>query len=401
MMAAITAAREGADVTILEKNDRIGKKILATGNGKCNLSNLDFALSDYNSGKPERASAVFEQFGVEDTIRFFKTIGLFLKNKNGYLYPASEQAASVLDLLRYELQYAGVRILCNASVTKITGQTGNSRNRQGFLVEWDSGTYETFDAVIIACGSKASPKTGSDGMGYTLAKQFGHTLIKPVPALVQLKCKENFFKSVSGVRCDAALTLMADTEEIVTERGELQLTDYGISGIPVFQFSRFAAYALEAKKSVTVKIDFLPDMEADDLKAMIKVRYAVQNDRTLEEFITGILNKKLGMLFIKLSGHKADTPVSALSEKEINKLFLPMKQLTVTVTDTNSFANAQVCAGGVSMAEVTDSLESVIVPGLYFAGEVLDVDGRCGGYNLQWAWSSGYVAGHAVAKRES
>lgn len=158
---------------------------------------------------------------------------------------------------------------------------------------------------------------------------------------------------------------------------------------------------LEAKKSVTVKIDFLPDMEADDLKAMIKVRYAVQNDRTLEEFITGILNKKLGMLFIKLSGHKADTPVSALSEKEINKLFLPMKQLTVTVTDTNSFANAQVCAGGVSMAEVTDSLESVIVPGLYFAGEVLDVDGRCGGYNLQWAWSSGYVAGHAVAKRES
>lgn len=386
MMAAITASEEGADVTILEKNDKIGRKLLATGNGKCNLSNLDFDTAYYNSGNRERAAAVLGRFGVADTMHFFEKLGLLFKNKNGYLYPASEQASSVLDLLRYELQYAGVRVVCDAPVTDITaGKT--------FHVRCGSDTYE-FDRVIIACGSKASPKTGSDGMGYTLAKKLGHTVITPVPALVQLKCKEPFFKSIAGVRCDARLTLLADHRELCVEQGELQLTDYGISGIPVFQLSRFAAYALEAKKAVHVRIDFLPDMDTAELEQRIRARLILQADRTAEEFVTGILNKKLGLLFLKLGGIKANDIVSAVTEQKLLRMFLHMKELTVTVTDTNSFANAQICAGGVSMDEVTDTLESMLVPGLYFSGEVLDVDGRCGGYNLQWAWSSGYVAGY-------
>lgn len=396
MVAAITAVREGAEVTLLEKNDRIGKKILVTGNGKCNLSNLDFSIEAYHSSNEKRVAHIFEEFNVNDTIRFFQAIGLFIKEKNGYLYPISEQAASVLDVLRYELHYNGVNVVTSSAVTDIKKK--EKHGVQVFNVQCcDTHTYE-FDSIIIACGSKASPKNGSDGMGYTFAKQFGHTLIRPVPALVQLKCKEEFLKSVAGVRCDAAMTLVIDGNEVITERGELQLTEYGVSGIPIFQLSRFAAYGIAEKKHVQLMIDFMPDISADDFVEMVTFRYVMHNDRTLEEFVTGILNKKLGMLFIKIAGFKPTVSVASIPLEQMIEIFVYMKELWLSVTDTNSFMNAQICAGGINMNEVTDTLESMLVPGLYFAGELLDVDGRCGGYNLQWAWSSGYVAGYHSAQ---
>ena len=396
MLAAIGAVKEGADVTILEKNERIGKKILMTGNGKCNLSNLDFSIEAYHSTNLDRVFRIFERFTVEETIHLFEAMGLFVKEKNGYLYPASEQASAVLDVLRYELHYSGVHIITDATVSSIKPKT-TKNGEPCFTVICKKDTYE-FDSVIIACGSKACPKTGSDGMGYTLAKQFGHKIIKPVPALVQLKCKEDFFKAIAGVRCDATLQLLIDDKEIVVERGELQLTDYGVSGIPVFQLSRFASYGLEDKKKVQILIDFLPDVTEADLEKIIKIRYAIHNDRTVEEFTTGTLNKKLAMLFIKLAGLKSNELVSNIKEEQIVAMFMQMKNLAVTVTETNSFANAQVCAGGVSMNEVKDTMESMLVPDLFFAGEVLDVDGRCGGYNLQWAWASGCMAGYHSTK---
>lgn len=395
MMAAVIAAWEGADVTILEKNDRIGKKLLVTGNGKCNLSNLDLSIEAYHSGSLERTSRILEAFSVEDTIRFFRTIGLFLKEKNGYIYPASEQASAVLDVFRYELQHAGIHIITGTEVKEIRKTDGGAQTSV-FCVSAQKEEYE-FDAVILACGSKAGLRAGTEEGGYALARQLGHTIVRPVPALVQLRCQENFFKSIAGVRCSASLQLLSDEREIAVEYGELQLTDYGISGIPVFQLSRFAAYELAEGRKVQVRIDFFPEFSVNELCDLAAIRCVVQSDRTMEEFLSGTLHKKLCMFFLKSAGLRADAKVTDVGQERIKELFCQMKQLTVTVTDTNSFANAQVCAGGVSMEEVTDTLESTLLPGFYFAGEILDVDGRCGGYNLQWAWASGHTAGYYSA----
>lgn len=396
MMAAITAARDGAKVTLLESGERVGKKILATGNGKCNLGNLNLSVNDYYGASEEWIAQCLSKFDEEETIRFFQGIGLMLKEKNGYLYPLSEQASSVLDVLRSELSSLGVEIITEAKVRKIdTCEDGR------FLVCTDEAEYY-FDRVVLACGSKAAPKTGSDGSGYKIAKKMGHNVVCVVPALVQLKCEENFFKEIAGVRVDAKLTIDGryNAGVGIVERGELQLTDYGVSGIPVLQLSRKVNYILRdcgCDGSVPVMIDFLPDMSAEEVEQLYTVRKLLQTDRTVEEFFTGMLNKKLMLLFIKLAGLKRDMPVGEANEDKLRTVFDLCKNFRVCVIGSNSYDNAQVCAGGVDTTQVNTNMESLLVPGLYFAGEILDVDGRCGGYNLQWAWCSGYLAGHGAA----
>lgn len=393
MMAAVTAARQGAEVTVLEGNDRVGKKILSTGNGKCNLGNRKLDLEEYYTEQPKRLQDCLERFGTEDTVSFFQGIGLMVKEKNGYLYPACEQASAVLDVLRYELAALGVRVISGCKVKEILpGQKGGR-----ITVKSESRTFR-FDRVVIACGGKAAPKTGSDGSGFKLAEQIGHKLLPTVPALVQLKCSETYLKAVSGVRADALLRLWDGGKCIACERGELQLTDYGISGIPVFQLSRQVNYILQGQKEVEITVDFLPDYGQEEYEALQAGRRLLQNARTVEESFTGMLHKKLMLQFIKMAGLKPGEPVEAADKRSLRKVYELCREWKLHINGHNSYDNAQVCAGGVPLDQVSENLESCRAAGIFFAGEILDVDGKCGGYNLQWAWCSGYLAGKAAAE---
>lgn len=397
MMAAVQAAYAGALVTVYERNDRVGKKILSTGNGKCNFSNEDMRAACYYGSGAGYVDGFYKQFGVAETKTFFRELGMRIKDRNGYLYPASEQAATVLDVLRYEMERLGIEICAGCRVTGIDGP-GNPGYR--LMLETETAAYKkrTYDAVILACGGRAAPKTGSDGTGLAMAKRLGHRIVPTVPALTALRCGETFWKQVAGVRCEARLMLYIDGNEVSSVQGELQLTDYGISGIPVFQFSRIAAYALQEGRTVTVKIDLMPDPgAADTQEAFWAQRWERQKRQSMEQFVTGTVNKKVGLLLLKLAGIRETETVCEIEGARRRKLEQLFHAFEVTVKGTNSFEQAQVCAGGVDFAEVTDRLESVRRPGLFFAGEILDIDGICGGYNLQWAWSSGAVAGRAAA----
>lgn len=397
MMAAVQAAYAGARVTVYERNDRVGKKILSTGNGKCNFSNEDMRAACYYGSGAGYVDGFYKQFGVAETKTFFRELGMRIKDRNGYLYPASEQAATVLDVLRYEMERLGIEICAGCRVTGIDGP-GNPGCRLTLETETAAYKKRTYDAVILACGGRAAPKTGSDGTGLAMAKRLGHRIVPTVPALTALRCGETFWKQVAGVRCEARLMLYIDGNGVSSVQGELQLTDYGISGIPVFQFSRIAAYALQEGRTVTVKIDLMPDPgAADTQEAFWAQRWERQKRQSMEQFVTGTVNKKVGLLLLKLAGIRETETVCEIEGARRRKLEQLFHAFEVTVKGTNSFEQAQVCAGGVDFAEVTDRLESVRRPGLFFAGEILDIDGICGGYNLQWAWSSGAVAGRAAA----
>jgi len=397
MTAAIQAARQGASVTLFEANDRLGKKILMTGNGKCNLGNMDLSLEQYHTKNPELLSGYLEQFGTNEAVMFFRSLGLMVRHRDGYLYPASGQASTVLDALRFEIDRRPekIKLALGQRIDRIE-RDGNKRNgRENRLKLWSGEQSFTFDRVVIACGGKAAPATGSDGGGYRLAKMLGHSLTPVVPALVALRCKEDWFKAVAGVRTDAKLSLM---KAGVVERGELQLTDYGISGIPVFQLSRHVNYILREQKEVKIRIDFLADFVADGFaEKLIRARMPIEECGTVEEYFTGILNKKLMLLMIRLAGMRPSDSVRRMPMEKIKRVYELCRDFPVHVIGSNSFEHAQVCAGGVPLSEVTDRLESKITPGAYFAGELLDVDGRCGGYNLHWAWCSGCLAGMNAA----
>ena len=395
MMAAITAARQGAEVTVLEGNSRLGKKLLSTGNGKCNLGNTKLDVSEYYCREPERLERFLNGFGTDEAISFFQSIGVIIKEKHGGLYPACEQASVVQDALRYELRGLGVKEVADCKVQLVAReeQTGKIQ------VSGSGGSY-VFDRVIIACGGRSAPSTGSDGSGFGLAEQLGHSLVPTVPALVQLRCSEDYFKSVSGVRADAQITVHFGKDSVAAERGELQITDYGLSGIPVFQISRVVNYILTAGENVEIEVDFLPDYSPEAYEQLrISRELLLQDGRTVEEYFTGMLHKKLMMLFIRLSGLKPGDIVREADPDQIRKVYQFCRCWKLHVSGSNSYDNAQVCAGGVPLTEVTDQLESIKTPGVYFAGEILDVDGRCGGYNLHWAWCSGYLAAMAASRK--
>lgn len=385
MMAAIIAAREGAAVTVLEHNEKTGKKILATGNGRCNLTNLYQAASCYHSQERNLAWEVLEQFDVQKTIRFFSELGIYTKNKNGGLYPSSMQASSVQELLEMEARYRKVKIKCREHVTEI--QVLQAAAKPVFQVKTETWSYEA-DAVILACGSKASAIEGADGSGYTLAKSLGLKVIKPLPALVPLKGKGTYFTKWAGTRVEGKVILKAGAQILDTAEGELQLTDYGISGIPVFQLSSQAARLLDSGVPVSVELDFLPDFDEKGLEEFLKRRENACPYKTQRELLTGLLPKKLADV---LSEGKTDRKM----------LVQRIKRFAVEIKGTKAFDMAQVCSGGVSLTEINPkTMECRKIPGIYLAGELLDTDGICGGYNLQWAWSSGACAGYAASKRK-
>lgn len=395
MIAAITSAREGARVTILEHKDRIGKKILSTGNGRCNFTNTYQTPACYRSDNRDFAWNIIQKFNVEKTISFFKELGIYPKDRNGYLYPYSDQAAAILEVLQIEVAKLDICVMTEINVLDIQPV------KRGIRITTDKKTI-TADSVILACGSKAAPVTGSDGSGYQLAKLFGHRIVPVLPALIQLRCAEKFYKSISGVRVQGSVEIYADDIFLASDTGEIQLTNYGISGIPVFQVSRYAAKALYKKQSVTAVLNFMPDMNKDEFLLFLQERITLCPYKTLDEFFTGVFPKKLCELWIRLSRLPKEMRVSDLSGEQLEKLVLLIQHLRTHITETNSFEQAQICCGGVDTTEINpDTLESNYVPGIYFAGELLDVDGICGGYNLQWAWSSGFVAGKEAAGNAS
>lgn len=387
LMAGIAAARQGSKVTIIEHKDRIGKKILATGNGKCNYTNLYQEPECYRGEDSTFAMKVLSHFDIECTIDYFKQLGIYPKNKNGYLYPNSEQASSVLDVICMELTHLNIEVICNEKVESIT------KRNDIFYIRTNQANYNA-KKVILSTGGMASSELGSDGSGYQLAKQFGHKIIKPVPALVQLKSNASYFKSLAGVRVNANLSLYVEDQLVAKENGELQLTNYGVSGIPIFQLSRFASRAIEEKKTVHIIIDFLPELAKEEVYKLLLQRIEQGYYKTVEQIFTGLLNKKLANVIIKEAKVSQTLLCSAINKRQINSLVNKIKVFKVEITEPNSFKNAQVCAGGVDTKEVKDStLESLLVKGLYITGELLDIDGICGGYNLQWAWSTGILAG--------
>lgn len=395
MMAAITAAREGVKVTILEHKDRIGKKILSTGNGRCNFTNTYQTPACYRSDNRDFAWNIIQKFNVEKTISFFKELGIYPKDRNGYLYPYSDQAAAILEVLQIEIAKLNICVMTEINVLDIQPV------KRGIRVTTDKKTI-TVDSVILACGSKAAPVTGSDGSGYQLAKLLGHRIVPVLPALVQLRCAEKFYKSISGVRVQGTVEIYADDISLASDTGEIQLTNYGISGIPVFQVSRYVAKAIYQKQSVTAVLNFMPDMNKDEFLSFLQERITLCPHKTLDEFFTGIFPKKLCELWIRLSRLPKEMRVFDLSGEQLEKLVLLIQHLRTHITETNAFEQAQICCGGVDTTEINpDTLESNYVPGIYFAGELLDVDGICGGYNLQWAWSSGFVAGREAAGNAS
>lgn len=401
LTAAIAAADGGAKTTVIEHTGRVGKKLLATGNGKCNYTNALQGVSFYRGNNPAFVLPVFEQFGLEETLSFFQRLGIRPRERNGYYYPASGQASSVLDVLRMEANFKGVEVVTSCAVKSIR------RRGDRFLLAAEEQEFLA-KAVIFATGLLASPKTGSDGSALALIRKLGHPIVDIVPALVPLEGKQHFFKALAGVRALATVSLYTEKaagcgeyEKAAANTGELQLTGYGISGIPVFQVSRYAARALAEKRRVYALLDFAPDCTDEELEAQLRNRFETYaGGKTAGEAMIGLFDKKLNAVLLKEAGIEFSAGAKKVDRARQKKLAGAIRRLRVDVTATKGFEAAQVCAGGVDTAEIhAETMESSLVPGIYFAGEVVDIDGACGGNNLQWAWSSGTVAGRWAARR--
>ena len=363
MAAAIAAAERGSRVTVLEANDAPGRKILATGNGRCNYTNMHMSADDYHGGR-DTAAAVTGAFDTEDALIFMESCGIYPHMRNGYVYPRSDRADAVRDALVRRMESLGVNVITGCHADEIARVSG------GYKVLAGSRTFRC-DRLIIAAGSRASEIPGSDGSGYSLVKSLGHSLVPVLPALVGLKTDMKAAARAAGVRTECRADLYIDGSPAGSETGEIQFTKGGISGIPVLQLSRTASAAIYQGRDVRLRLDFLPELSAQEAGDLI----------TVNSDLTGLLPSKL-LDMITAAGQD----MSSLKDFEIH------------ITDTMGFEAAQVCSGGVRTDE-TDPLtcESLIAPGVYITGELLDVDGACGGYNLHFAIATGVLAGCAAA----
>ena len=402
MIAAITAADNGAEVTIFEHMPRMGRKLLLTGSGKCNISNTDMDMSHFHGSDTGLIEKVMNRCTSKDTLAFYESLGLFVKERKGYLYPYCEQASAVVDILRFAIRDRGIDVHTETDIRRIEKQKqSNDRTLEDKFVIVTANARLTFDRVILCCGSSANRNTGSDGSGYEIAKNFGHTLVKPLPALTYLVCEEDFYPSIAGIRTRAAISVMARDESgwqcLGTEDGELQLTKTGISGVCVFNLSYLAVKSLDKHYRVRAEIDLLPDIPEGEMTDFIKKRIGNISDRPLEEMFIGLLAKPLGILIMKRCSLDLKRSCGSLDDTEITNICRTVKCFETFIKGSGDMDSSQVAQGGVSLSEVRDNLESRLVSGLFFAGEILDVNGDCGGYNLQWAASSGMVAGREAA----
>ena len=395
MTAAIAAARGGAHVRLLEHKNRPGKKILSTGNGKCNLTNQNQNPCFYRTSSNVSPFSVIQKFGWQEAVCFFESIGVLWKEKNGYVYPRSAQASSVLDGLRFALREEGVSLFCEQRIRQVRPF------KNGFYVDTDGKTLRA-DKVILACGGKTAPSTGSDGSGYHLCRTFGHTIVRTVPALTFLTSSYDGCKTLAGIRTDASVTLYCGGKAFPSEFGEVQLTKDGLSGIPVFQISRYASYSLSDGLKTECVLDFLPEFSFRELLSYLDNQITRRPNCPAGELLCGILPKNLWLLLLKEAGIRPSGPSGQIISSQKTALFQKAKAFSFPITGTGSLDKAQVTAGGVRLDEVNlHTMESFRQKGLYVVGELLDTDGICGGYNLQWAWATGFLAGfHSASGKE-
>ena len=390
MMAAITAARCDKKVCIIEKLNKAGKKLLATGNGKCNFTNAKMYVECFH-GDETFINHVLTQFSLEDCLDFFHSIGIYPKSKNGYYYPNSEQAVSVNNALLLELERLEVSIFYETSVKEISpaeNQVEIVTNKGNFF-----GKH-----LIIATGLLAASKLGSDGSMFELIKGFGHRFVPILPALCGFYCKGLKFKQISGVRAQGTVCAYIDGRKCAEDTGEVQFTDYGLSGIPVFQISRDLSRGLYEKKKVEIKINLLPNFDKTQLSEELKYRCSIFEEMPVSMLLNGLLHQKLADMILDKAGVDKNVFTSSVSEEKINKIADVLQEIRVPVTNYRDFEFAQVCTGGIPTTDIDHkTLESKYVPSVHFTGELLDVDGICGGYNLHFAWATGFMAGNAVS----
>lgn len=391
LAACISAAREGAKVTLLEKNDRVGKKILSTGNGKCNLSNDRISPDHYHSDSDRESFLRFcERLETSEDLEFFESIGIIPCKRGDLYYPSSEQAASVLDALRFEAEALGVLVRTEREMTRDT------------IRKEVSEPFRKDDSVrvILATGGAAAPKTGSDGKGIFLAESLAGSdrklsTIPFVPALVPIEVQSKpFLKNWAGVRVNGRITVEG-TE--VSSEGQLQLTDYGVSGIPAFQVSRAISRRLKSEPGagLGVVLDLCTERELSELADLIL------NMKGHAPLLSGLLPKKLGEVILKESGISVNLRAGEVSEAQAEKIAEKIKRFVLPVKGTKGFDMAQVSAGGICLEELNENDWSLKKePRIYVIGELADLDGDCGGYNLHHAWISGIAAGRSAARSE-
>ena len=394
LASAIIASRNGADVTILERNSECGKKLLITGNGRCNYWNLDQDLSHYHSENLECLKEFLTEEKKKSVDEFFTSLGIVPTIKNGYYYPYSNQATSIKRALLKEIELQNIKIINNFYVEEI-------KKENVFFSINPKKENLIFDKVILSTGSKACPKTGSDGNGYTLVESFHHSIISVLPSLVQLRGNKNYLKDWDGIRTNASLSLFLDGSLEKEEMGEIQLTNYGISGICTFNISGIVAKALARGKKTMIKINFCPFIPKKDFLTWFSKRNETLHLETIEDLLEGFLNYKLIRVILKQANLKRNQKWNELSPNEEKCLSEWITEFPLEIIGTNGFEKAQVCSGGVSLEEVNvNTMESVKEKGLYIIGELLDVDGDCGGYNLGFAWISAIIAGNGVVRND-
>ena len=388
MTAALTAARLGHEVTLYERQTRVGRKLMATGNGRCNLTNTGAGPSNYHGEAPDFVRPALEAFPSEAALDFFRGLGLLAREEwGGRVYPLSNSANSVVDVLRQALDAAGVELIAGDRVRELR------RAGSGYSETTESGDKRSFDAVVVACGGLAGEKLGGGRDGYELLKALGHTRTALRPALVQITTEPMYPRSLKGIKADCALRVLSRGRLLASSCGELLFTETGVSGPAAFDVSRAVSEAGDAK--MELEIDFLRDYTSAEVLAHLQNRARTAPELPASELLTGSVHNRLGRMLIKYADVEAAAPLSALSERELRTVAAACKRFKLPVRGTEGFANAQVTAGGIRTSEFDPrTLESRLCPRLFACGEVLDIDGDCGGYNLQWAWSSGVLAGH-------
>ena len=384
MAAALTAAEnKDNQILLFERQARVGRKLQATGNGRCNLSNISAGRRGYHGDDPDFSGPALENLSPELTLKWFADLGLYtVAEPSGRVYPYSDQANSVVDVLRFALQKENIQLLTGCEVTRVRKQ------EEGFLVEWEDGSA-VCDRIVVACGGLAGTKLGGSMSGYKLLRSFGHHCTRLRPALVQVKSDWRGCVSLKGVRTNCLAQILHNGELTAESAGELQFTEYGLSGPVIFEISRDVC---QGGGQWLCRLDFLPDITEEALLSELQRR--CQRGLPTEELLTVILHNRLGRVLCAAAGVRGQKCSEELTRWELEAVCRAVKCFEVNLTDTMGMDSAQVTAGGIMTTEFdARTMESKLVPGLYACGEVLDIDGDCGGYNLQWAWSSGYLAG--------
>lgn len=383
--ACVLGKHKDIEVTVFEKNERVGKKLLSTGNGRCNLTNLTAEAKDYYDAE-DFVLPAFEKYPPQSNIAFFEKLGLFTRaDSEGRVYPMSNQAASVLDSLRFECERLGVQFVCSHNITGIKENNG----------KYILNNEHEFDKVVFACGGKAGVK---DYSSLSLLSSLGHSITKTAPSLVRLVTDDNLTKQLKGIRAVVSMTLFSGKKMIAAERGELLFSDFSLSGIISMQLSSYVSHLkLCGQNDFSVSVDFVPDILSKELQGCLS-RLSKRSALKAENLLSGFMPKKIGICLLKKCGISPECEMNTLNAKQVEALAKICKSCVFKITDVGSFSQAQITVGGAKRSGFNkNTLESKKKKGIYCCGEMLDVDGKCGGYNLQWAFSSGRLCGESIS----